>query len=99
MKNVINGCIAIKMSGLIGALNNDSSRETEPCKINFDQVFFLVFTTYGVATFVELEVEEGVSLWAVKVLFFGSGFARHCYVGDKVRFDDDYLSSSVLAAN
>ena len=40
MKNVINGCIAIKMSGLIGALNNDSSRETEPCKINFDQVFF-----------------------------------------------------------
>ena len=99
MKNVINGCIAIKMSGLIGALNNDSSRETEPCKINFDQVFFfLVFTTYGVATFVELEVEEGVSLWAVKVLFFGS-ISRHCYVGDKVRFDDDYLSSSVLAAN
>ena len=41
MKNVINGCIAIKMSGLIGALNNDSSRETEPCKINFEfQVFF-----------------------------------------------------------
>ena len=57
----------------------------------------MVFTTYGVATFVELEVEEGVSLWAVKVLFFG--ISRHCYVGDKVRFDDDYLSSSVLAAN
>ena len=73
MKNVINGCIAIKMSGLIGALNNDSSRETEPCKINFEFQFF--FTTYGVTTFVELEVEEGVSLWAVKVLFFGSGFA------------------------